>query len=87
MIISDKNIEIPDSCPINCRFKEELKQFYQDDICYSCPVLNCSNPSNDPMMPILEPEQYRSDWAKEWKRFFDGEIEEPELCLRFKNNE
>lgn len=87
MIISDENIEIPDTCPINCRFKEELKQFYQGCMCDRCPILNCSYPDNDPMLPIISPESYRSDWAEEWKKFFDGEVEEPKLYLEFKNNE
>lgn len=30
---------------------------------------------------MVKPEGYREDWAKEWFRFFAGEVEEPELIL------
>ena len=66
MKISDAKIEIPDSCPQNC--PEKGKPFYQGNLCSRCPIFNCSG---DPEYALLRPEEYREDWAKEWKKWFD----------------
>ena len=86
MIIAGK-YEIPDSCPPDCVLRDELANFGQSATCCRCPVLNCS--LNEPAPEIgyqeswrmLEPEEFREDWAKVWCSFFKGEVGFPILCL------
>lgn len=86
MIIAGK-FEIPDSCPKNCKFRNDWKKFGQSAQCFRCPVLNCH--LNEPAPEIgctepwrlTEPEEYRSDWAEAWCAFFKGEVDFPELYL------
>jgi len=61
------NIEVPDKCPDNCEFVDEFRNYGQNAICGRCPVFCCVGPD-----PLLPPEEYRMDWAIEWKKFFDG---------------
>jgi hypothetical protein len=67
MIITG-NIEIPDSCPVNCPFTG--KAMFQGDMCCRCPVFNCKSEIID--IQLLKPEEYREDWGKEFKLFFDS---------------
>lgn len=71
--------EVPDGCSEDCSFVDDLDKYGQSSICIRCPVLNCVD---GPMGPIIEPEHYRNDWAREWEKFFKGEIERPALPLR-----
>ena len=71
--VSSENIEIPEKCPPNCRFREDLALCGQSSICGRCPVLLCPD--------VIEPEGYNADWAREWATFFQGG---PEPELRFK---
>lgn len=75
MIIAGK-YRVPDKCPDDCRFRKDPMAQMQGGFCYRCPVMNCS-----PMeyqeedgsiieVRMVEPEQYRLNWAKEWERFF-----------------
>ena len=80
-------IEFPDSCPQGCPFKQET--FDQSSLCTRCPIFNCKQfpfPCEDGteiMMSLIEPNEYREDWAKEWKRWFDeGMKDYPELYLQ-----
>ena len=71
-----EDIEFPDECPPDCRFEDDFGNYGQSAICGRCPVFVCKEP--DPLVPA---EGYRLDWAKEWKRFFDGETDFPQLRL------
>ena len=83
MLIAGK-YEVPDTCPADCSLKEDMSKFGQNSICGRCPVFNCSRSAPDEQFPkgfcLLEPEQYRPDWAAEWVEFFKtGKF--PELPL------
>ena len=74
MLIANK-IEVPDECPKNCQFKNE--PFYQGNMCCRCPIFSCKKDENG--FCLVEPEDYREEWAKEFARFFAGEILYPKL--------
>lgn len=82
MKVSVEQIEIPDKCPEDCKFKKG----YDWDTCIRCPIWNCSNPNNDPALPAIKPEDYRADWAREWVRFFTKETPNPQLFLAKEKN-
>lgn len=75
MIIANK-FEIPDRCPKDCQFTDDIKNFGQSGICIRCPVMVCKEPTTkeeENYMPIVQAYDYRPDWAKEWENFFkDG---------------
>jgi len=56
--------EFPDRCPENCPGSKE--PFGQSSICVRCPIFNCVGPD-----PLLSPDEYRKDWARIWKKWFD----------------
>lgn len=66
-VLIANSIEIPDECPVNCSFKENM--LYQGSMCHRCPVFNCKK--DEEGFSLLEPEEYRKDFALEWKHFFD----------------
>ena len=68
MKISKKRYEVPNTCPLNCPFRNELSRLGQSAICIRCPVFIC-HPED---MCLMKPEEYRPDWAKEWWKFFDA---------------
>jgi hypothetical protein len=68
MKISEKEYEVPDACPSNCPFKEELSKLGQSAICIRCPVFTC-HPKDNALMP---PKEYRPDWAETWHAFFNA---------------
>jgi hypothetical protein len=76
MLIAGK-IEVPDECPKNCKYRGE--PFYQGNACSRCPIFNCKR--DDEGICLIEPEDYREDWAIEWKKFFDTG-KEPKLYLK-----
>jgi len=72
---------VPDSCLSDCPYRKE--PFYQGNMCCSCPVFNCSS-FGDKNSRLLEPEEYRDDWAEEWEKFFrTGKA--PALKIEIKN--
>jgi len=71
--------EVPDTCPTDCRFFG--KSFDQGGICTRCPIFICKD-FGDGLSPVVNPDDYRPDWAREWVRFFAGEVEYPELMLQ-----
>lgn len=77
MIIA--GIEFPDKCPEDCRLKGDLKFFSQNSLCTRCPVFTCSGED-----ALIRAGSYREDWAMEWKRFFDGEVDYPILYFRMR---
>jgi hypothetical protein len=60
--------EFPDTCPDNCPQKGQ--PLSQGDICHRCPIFNCTGKD-----PLLSPEDYRSDIAKDYKEWFDKWME------------
>lgn len=80
MIISGK-YEVPDSCPTDCPFYGDFRDMGQCSICLRCPVINCAViPGTD--VCLIEPQDFRPDWAKEWQEFFKDYSKEPELKLK-----
>ena len=62
----------PIKCPQSCIFKSEAF-FDQGCICTRCPVLCCKQPITEEdkiYMPMIEPDNFRDDWAEEWDNFF-----------------
>jgi hypothetical protein len=69
-------IEIPDNCPMTCPFKKEA--FYQGNMCSRCPIFNCRKvPDSDGYFQLMKPEEYRENWAKEFKLLFDSLEKDP----------
>lgn len=68
------DIEVPDKCPEDCRFRGSFGQHGQSAICGRCPVFCCSCNLGDDGQPfwLVAPEEYRRDWALEWQEFFRG---------------
>lgn len=69
-------IEFPNECPKDCPFTGDIMMHGQNSICGRCPLFCCSPCQDDDESPygafcLVEPEQYRPDWAKVWRRWFD----------------
>ena len=58
----------PKKCPEDC--PEKNNEHYQGCPCHRCPIFNCADDDQD--MRLLEPQHYRKDWAKAWKKWFDN---------------
>jgi hypothetical protein len=70
--ISSAGIEFENTCD-NCKYGGGDKygnffEYGQGSICIRCPVFCCFEES------MVDPEEYREDWAREWRDFFDGKI-------------
>lgn len=76
--------EFPDKCPDGCPHRDKDEIVTQGSVCYRCPLYCCS-PRLDHHRDVfyfVEPEEYRPDWAAEWRRWFDsGMAGEPELLF------
>ena len=59
-------IEFPDKCPEKCPAKG--KPLYQANLCIGCPIFNCSDKRG---FRLVEPEDYREDYARAWREWFD----------------
>ena len=59
--------DFPENCPEGCPGKTE--PCGQGGLCHRCPLFNCIP---DDEFQLLRPEDYRPDWAKIWKEWFDG---------------
>ena len=60
----------PDKCPDDCIFIEDFKNHGQNSVCARCPVFNCQEFEYEgTMTSMLEPNDYRSDWAAEFYAF------------------
>jgi len=83
MLIANE-FEVPDKCPVNCKFTDDFRNYGQNAICGRCPVFVCSMP-DDPteddkeIYPLVPPEEYNPDWAYEWVLFFEGKVDSPFL--------
>lgn len=87
MIIAG-DIEIPDSCPLDCPGREEKN--LMGGICYRCPILNCKEfivtdeNGNSYKESLIQPEHYRRDWACEYEKWFTSRYTYyPQLKLTF----
>lgn len=84
MLVSEKRIEIPDTCPKECPEPESPWYQCQNGLCYRCPVLICKKNTDDGLC-LVAPEDYRPDWAKEFRAWFDSNCasdHRPKLRLR-----
>ena len=71
MIISSEKIEVPDECPEDCPGCQD--HIGQGGLCYRCPITNCAPLDYEgEVIYLVEPEEYRPDWARAWKEWFDG---------------
>jgi len=71
---TELKFECPDECPADCALKKQ--SFGQGDLCCRCPVFLCQEPvtEEDRMyLPVLEPTEFRDDWAAQWETFFKTE--------------
>lgn len=65
----------PTKCPNECPYRR--KPQIQGSFCHRCPIFNCSGD-----FKLIEPGDYRPDWAKRWKEWFnEGMIGIVELPL------
>jgi hypothetical protein len=75
--------EFNKECPEKCCGKYEL--IGQGGTCHRCPIFNCV-PIKDEKgeeFSLLDPEEYRTDWAKIWYEWFKGDMKiSPNLYLR-----
>ncbi len=70
MIIAGKHI-VPNHCPENCPFLNEISVRGQNTFCGYCPVFVCHK--DEYRGCFVEPEKYREDWALAWSNWFaDG---------------
>jgi len=67
-------IEFPGRCPDKCPGHDD--EVGQGGMCHRCPVFNCEEVVDTDGKPfrLLEPNEYRKDWAEAWKRWFDGDL-------------
>ena len=85
MLIANK-YEVPDMCPQNCPGKGQL--FYQWNLCIRCPIFNCKEIPGPEGVPfrLIEPEDYRKDWAEEFVKWFENNMQGyPNLRLSIGN--
>lgn len=80
MLIANK-YEFPDECPQDCPERDE--SFYQGNTCSRCPIFNCR--TDDTGFCLIEPENYREDWAAEFYAYLKDYTKIPKL--RLINNE
>jgi len=74
----------PTECPVDC--PGHFLPFSQGGLCYRCPIFNCRE-IGDSGMRLIEPQNYRQDWAEEWDNWFkNGMKGYPELFLLKKEN-
>ena len=80
--------EFSETCPEECPGKADSGD--QGGLCYRCPVFNCEKhpvdeadkPYYGDFIQLLEPKDYRSDWAEVWYNWFkDGMKDYPVLYL------
>lgn len=83
--------DLPDECPKNCPFTDDIINYGQNAACVRCPVFNCKKvpgPDDGEPFSLIEPEEYRHDWAKVWYEWFrDGMNGFPELKFKLTEEE
>jgi len=88
LVLISNDIEIPDECPSDC--PEAKSPFDQSSLCIRCPILNCKQHlvpeilgGSGNYFRLIEPSDYRRDWAVEFKKWFDTGMKGlPELRLQ-----
>jgi len=82
MIICNK-YEVPDKCPSDCKFNGSFSLHGQNAICGRCPVFCCAETDygDGVCFPLVDPSDYREDWAVEWVKFFNDNDYTPHLFL------
>ena len=63
IIISDELFST--KCPETCPGKKEA--FHQGCLCHRCPIFNCAGKH----FMLIRPSDYRRDWARAWKKWFN----------------
>jgi len=72
----------PSECPKDCPGRSYWPG--QGGLCHRCPVFNCRDVDGEGFR-LLDPEEYRPDWAKIWRAWFGGGMQGwPELPLTMK---
>jgi len=67
----------PKECPETCPGRDELRFYSQGGLCHRCPIFNCAGD-----FTLLEPDDYRRDWVRAWKEWFNGGMKGlPELYI------
>lgn len=70
-----QGLDFPDSCPEDCLYKMDIIHYGQSALCRYCPVFCCKlmpaepETGNKPWR-LIEPDDIREDWLKEWHEFF-----------------
>lgn len=73
--------EIPDRCPKGCPHRDSFAMYGQSAICGRCPLLVCT-PDPSEGWCLVEPDDFRPDWAKAWSEWFKGDMQgQPDLLL------
>lgn len=82
------DVNVPDKCPGTCAYKAEAQRMGMESMCMDCPVFCCiavPDPYHEygdtGIMYMVDPKDYRHDWALEWKKFFETG-EKPRLLLK-----
>jgi hypothetical protein len=76
--------EVPDKCPPDCTYKNDIGDYGLSAICIRCPVLNCKIIDESKYGgPIIDPRDFRNDWAADWENFFKTG-KHPELKFRMR---
>ena len=77
MKVSPEKIEVPDACgdfcPIYRKWGRKFPMMDQGDTCSRCPIFNCCGEE-----PLIEPEDYRSDWADYYVEWWNTNKKEKE---------
>ena len=73
---------IPNKCPDDCKFHDDIGRYGQSSICIRCPVFNCMGE-----YPLLQLSDYREDWLEEWINFFNDNEYIPQLNFTINNKE
>ena len=72
--------EFQDDCPDDYELRCDIDSLLAGGLCMRCPIFCCTGKSK-----LIDPEDYRLDWAEEWHKFFMcGDL--PQLKLNFDKN-
>lgn len=79
MLVGKNKVNLPDECPKDCPYYNDISNYGQGAICRSCPLFVCTGERD---YVLVSAEEFRDDWAVEWKEFFDtGMKKMPHLKL------
>lgn len=72
LVGSGEQFEIPDKCPINCRYHH--MSVFKGEKCGICPVFNCHKSLDGFCM--VEAKDYNSALADLWSKWFQTDMKE-----------